>query len=138
MKSLLDVLAGRTREIALDVHRQKRGAVYFLILDGEVVYVGQTTNIEQRAYSHLNLESRWGVPKRFDRIVAMDVAIDDLDAYEGALIRLIRPRFNRRAPLHAGRDNEVLAALGLAPHHDENANAREWSASVYTPRTKAS
>lgn len=141
----LDALASHFYEVDYRTVRPRFGAVYLLVLRGEVMYVGQTTDLDTRIAWHAEQAA---MPtkerdeeivanyhcKPFDRALAMRLRVEDLDLYEGALIRALWPRYNRRAPIHSGRDNAVLAALGLAPHDDEKANARAWSKSIYTPR----
>ena len=133
MTSALGVLGTRTAELDLSLCTQREGAIYLLIANGDVVYVGQTQRLVARIGLHISGDKRTSV-KSFDTVRWFPCEIDDLDAYEGALIRFLRPRYNRRAPYRKGSDNDVLAALGLPLHADEEANEREWRASIYTPR----
>lgn len=131
---MIESILSRCHEFDLGLCRQRNSAIYFLLLDDEITYVGQTTNIDQRIYLHVNTENRWGVPKVFNRATWMAVPIEQLDAYEGALIRALRPSCNRRAPAYRGGDNEILIALGMEPHIDEAAAAKSWGDLVYAPR----
>lgn len=133
MTSPVSVLARLCREIKIDPPA-RHGSIYFLVDGDAIVYVGQTTNIDLRISAHVNIVPRDGAVKLFTRALAMDVAIEHLDAYEGALIRRLWPRYNLRAPAHSGGDNAILIALGLEPHDDEAIAARRWSEHVYRPR----
>lgn len=140
--TLLDALSVRCTEFPITQTRPRRPGVYFLILDGAIVYIGASTDIESRIAGHVRAMQPldgWGkrrrVPrtrrrgkqlKRFDRVIWLAVDESDLFAFEGALIRAIRPAGNRSAPMWTGRDNEVLTKLGLAIHADERAVAADW------------
>lgn len=136
--SPLEAIAARAHEYDL-AHRRKRiSAIYFLVDNGEIVYVGQTEDLELRVEWHIKFSSKktkriWTGRrlknkefKRFDRMFWIGVRSRDLDAYEGALIRALKPRYNRQSPSHVGRDNEILAKLGLPIHEDEQAAAIAW------------
>lgn len=64
-----------------------QSAIYFLLFQSEVVYIGQSVNPCSRIQDH-------AFNKEFDeaRIVPMDKSI--LLNIEGALIRLLKPKFN--------------------------------------------
>lgn len=64
-------------------------AVYFLICRGEVVYVGQSTNLASRIGGHGD--------KEFDQVVFLPVGRSRLDAVENEWIEKLRPRYNRTA-----------------------------------------
>jgi hypothetical protein len=51
----------------------------------------------------------------WDRAVWLPLDESDLDAYEGALIRRLTPRYNTSAPSDAARDAEICELLGLPP-----------------------
>lgn len=91
----------------------RTGSVYVLISNDEIIYVGQTTHLQQRLWMH-RVGTKQAPAKQFDRAFAIDVAIEDLDAYEGALIRRFNPPLSWTAPADESRDAEVLAAMGLA------------------------
>lgn len=137
MTSPLAAIAGHLNELDLGVCRERRGAVYLLVRSNEIVYVGQTANLVPRIGLHLHGDRRSSV-KKFDRVFWFACALKDLDAYEGALIRSLRPKYNLRAPTWKGRDNEILSALGLPPVADEKANADEWRRASYRPFGPAS
>lgn len=137
MTSPIEILSAQSVELRLNESRRIRAFVYFLISGGEIVYIGETTNIEARIEHHLSRTSehnrRRGF-KEFDRAFYLEVPSAEALAYEGALIRALRPRYNGRAGRHRGRDNEILISLGLTPHVDERANARDYARSRYRPR----
>lgn len=133
MTSPRDILTAQTAELDLSLCTERQGVIYLLIADGEIVYVGQSERLVARIGLHISGDRRTPM-KRFDTVRWFPCAVDDLDAYEGALIRLLRPRHNRRAPYWKGRDNEVLAALGLPVHDDERANNAAWKAFARVPR----
>lgn len=66
-------------------------AVYFLMRDYEVVYVGQTADLAARVKSHRKDKS-----KLFDAVRYIVVEIDQLDAVEKQLINTLNPRLNSR------------------------------------------
>lgn len=110
----LDVIATRCREVDLGgLTRPRPTGVYLLILDGIVVYVGQSTDVEMRIALHLKEDT-----KVFDRAIWIELDRSELDAYEGALIRVFDPRYSYGAPVDIGRDDEVLAKLGLTTDED--------------------
>lgn len=65
--------------------------VYFLVADGEVVYVGQSGNAISRAGSHLGT-------KTYDSGWFMRVAPSDLLLVEGEFIRALKPKYNYTKP----------------------------------------
>lgn len=62
--------------------------VYFLIREGAVVYIGQTSAIHQRMSAHVN------DGKIFDRVLAVRVQPDRLDIAESTLIERFAPVLN--------------------------------------------
>lgn len=125
----LEALEQRFAELDLKAVRPRKQGVYLLVADGEIIYVGQTTVLESRVVIHRTVtKCRPQDTKRFDRVLWLDLSDDDLDDYEGALIRALRPRFCKRAPAHAGHDNDVLGALGLPLHDDEPKVVERWLA----------
>ncbi len=105
-----------------------KSGVYLLVAGDEIVYVGSSSDIEPRIFGHrtdrrsVNVMGR----KAFDRALWLALPAAVLDAYEGAFIRSLRPRYNRNAPRWCGNDNEILEGFGLKPHQDEQANSFEW------------
>lgn len=126
----VEALAWRFAE--LDVSRllrpDLRAFVYFLSHGDEVVYVGQTSDVMERVRLHLQ-DERVSGPKAFDRVFFLEVDALDLDAYEGALIRALNPRYCQRAPKDVGRDEEVLALFGL--ERDETGAFAARSTALY-------
>ena len=115
--------------------------MYFLILNDEIVYIGSSRDIESRIENHCRHAPRGRPKKTFTSAVWIELRSCDLKAYEGALIRALRPRYNESAPVHLDRDNEVLIRLGLTPHIDERVAAIEFAiarrAAVRTRRSAA-
>lgn len=109
-----------------------KSGVYLLVDAADIVYVGSSTDLDSRLYDH-TLDRRTSKPhdaKRWDRALWLPLPVRVHGYYEGALIRGLRPRYNRGAPRHVGWDNEILDGLGLPTHDDESAAAQEWSASL--------
>jgi hypothetical protein len=114
----IDVLAARFDELDLARLRpEPKPFIYFLAYDDEIVYVGQTLDVQARVRIHLQ-DKRICGPKEFNRVFFVEVDESDLDAYEGALIRALNPKYSLRAPRDRGRDDEVLAIFGI----DRDAN----------------
>lgn len=106
--------------------------VYFLLLNEELVYIGQSGDIPARIAGHLAQRdkpvTRVGWPqkgdkpnrycKEFDRALWIEVPLVDLNAYEGAFIRALAPPLNFSAPTDVGRDVEILNTFGLSLNDD--------------------
>lgn len=94
--------------------------IYFMVLHGEVAYIGQSANIPARIGQHIYNNRRYlknGFPEHvrpFDRVIWLELPDGELNAYGGALIRHFEPAYNRTAPKDDARDPEILLALGLA------------------------
>lgn len=67
--------------------------IYFLILDGEIVYVGQSIDCTGRLSDHAK-----DMGKPFDSIYIIDAEADELNHLEGYYIRLFRPIYNAMVP----------------------------------------
>lgn len=81
--------------------------VYFLVRDGRIVYVGQSTNPMGRLAQHV------GNPyKNFDRVFMVPIPREHLTAVENALIRMLQPAYN-----YSQRRPEILHATG---EHEAN------------------
>jgi len=80
--------------------------IYFLVHNGEIVYIGQSRNIAQRIWGHEG-EKR----KTWDRVFFLRVPDYDLDAIEGTLLRCLKPSGNART-VHGN----VCVALGSRAH----------------------
>lgn len=76
-------------------------AIYFLCKANEVVYVGQSIGIASRLAQHRRV-------KDFDRAFFLPVPRAELDAVEGAFIRLLKPKLNGAGPRDTGQDEAVL------------------------------
>ena len=95
-------------------HYNMTPAVYFLVEEDKVVYIGQSTNPASRVAAH---EST----KIFDRVFVLPVPRSALNGVEGALIRLLQPKLNGgernqknkglQAPGNPADDEDYLAAF---------------------------
>lgn len=125
LPALPETLARRLVEVPLP---PPLPGVYLLLAGEEVVYVGQSAFVEQRVAHH------WQVMPRgsFDRALVLAVPREDLDAFEGALIRALRPKFNKRGPRPSAREMSILIDLGL-PLHQPHVARREILVANYKP-----
>ena len=86
--------------------------VYKLVLHGEIVYIGQSTNIIQRVYSH-----RLDKEKDFNEVIIEEIPANDyMNLTEFKQIVKHKPKLNKDLPpidfsLRTGRVNEVLLCL---------------------------
>lgn len=64
--------------------------VYFLVLDREVVYVGQSVSVPSRLVQHRK-------DKKFDRVYVLPCAQSELNEVEAAFIRILKPSLNGNA-----------------------------------------
>ena len=80
--------------------------VYFLCLEDEAVYVGQSVNVHARVPMHTD--------KEFNRAFFLPVPRSDLTAVEGAFIRLLRPRYNKAVGSLTPSDVATARRYGLA------------------------
>ncbi len=62
--------------------------IYLLICNHEVVYIGQTLNVESRLKAHK-------IDKVFDRYHFFKCDVDKLNFFEEELIDRFRPKYNR-------------------------------------------
>jgi hypothetical protein len=116
MRSLLAQMA----EVDLAPLLDQRKFIYVLVLGDEIVYVGQTGNVLQRCLAHRSGATYANgrvmcAVKEFDRAFQIEVAVGDVDAYEGALIRRFNPRYCGASRADESRDVEILARFGLEP-----------------------
>lgn len=65
--------------------------IYFLILDKEVVYIGQSININSRVASHFGVYE-------FDSYSFIECPVSDLDLVESIYIQAYLPPLNGRTP----------------------------------------
>lgn len=81
--------------------------IYFLVKNGEVVYVGQSVNPGFRIATHM-ADDR----KDFDSAFLVPVPASRLNDVEGAMIRLLRPRLN--GGKRAGTPGQYWTAPGMS------------------------
>lgn len=96
----------------VDLSPRDRAGVYLLLLGDEVVYVGASKDVEFRIGQHL-VAASIDPDRRFDGAMAIPLPIAVHGAYEGALIRALRPRYNGAAPANREHDAEILEGLDL-------------------------
>jgi hypothetical protein len=82
--------------------------VYFLLLDDEIVYIGQSVDCFQRVSTHARDES-----KTFNRACYVSVPKEELDDIESVLIALFKPVHNSRGVTNHA--DESLALFNMAP-----------------------
>lgn len=85
--STIDVPFSEPKELVI---APKVCGIYLLILGGEVVYVGQSTDIVGRINCHVEQRE-----KAFDKVVYIECAEPDLNRIEHILTTTISPRHNR-------------------------------------------
>lgn len=94
---------GERRELVnvpIEEQRERIVGVYFLVRQGCVVYVGQSTNVLLRISQHVDESRRectwWGrsEPKLFDSVCYVSCGISDLCRLERAFIIELRPEYN--------------------------------------------
>lgn len=116
--SLADVLLAGTQEIEIRDYPIVSG-VYFLMLAGTVVYVGQSRNVHQRIMGHqanykvsrhrANKEPsqfksrRDSLAYEFDEARYIEVDVGSLDEYEQRAIAAFGPKHNSDASINACR-----------------------------------
>lgn len=150
----MTIAASLARWREVDINRRQPG-VYLLMLDARVVYVGQSVDVETRLAIHMlnrvrplvgaamgkrartQKRGRSGKQKQFDRAFWFPVELEDLNAYEGALIRNFDPILNTNAPSDVGRDDEILALLGLLPDETVRRRFAERKTSRYVAAARA-
>jgi hypothetical protein len=90
------LLAGLPLEELPAIHWDYPPCIYFLLDEGQVVYVGKTVGLVARIGQHLR-PNRWdpSVRKRFQRVLYIPCSETLLDRVEGALIKILNPRDNR-------------------------------------------
>lgn len=98
----------------------QRVGIYLLVSDGEIVYVGSSTDVDTRIATHYR-EARLAdqeTRKVFDRALWYPRPESVLAHYEGALIRALRPKYNARAPRGGVHDAEIIDGFDLAMPDD--------------------
>jgi excinuclease UvrABC nuclease subunit len=78
-----DIVAG-----AIAYPRRMCG-IYFLVDDGEIVYVGQAVDLRRRLVEHYELGA-----KPFDSYFFLPTNESDLDAVEAHYIHALKPKYN--------------------------------------------
>jgi len=68
--------------------------IYFLIQNNEIVYIGQSVNIEARVGQHWNENA-----KSFSRVAFILCAKEDLNNMESLYIDYIKPKYNGNIPI---------------------------------------
>lgn len=131
MRNIAEELAGMG---AVDCSCLIRPAIYFLLHEGAVVYIGQSRMPIQRIYAH---RSSWGKKKAdewrrmgrkavkaviFDEVHLLRTTIENLDEVEQEMIQRYRPRYNVHhnrgvaiPPELAALVAELCAPLSQAP-----------------------
>lgn len=115
-----------------------RPAVYALVRDGVVVYIGQASKAAiARIEAH---RSNWGrkrVPAwmpvslrgvLFDQVFVMPVRVEQLDAVEAAMINLYKPRYNIKI-----KTPEPVAIAHLFTMPGASAHSPEFTIPVPAP-----
>lgn len=114
---------------AMSTTNIKQAGVYFLLLEGRVVYVGKSQNVLGRAVFHLpQVRRKRPRDKEFDAFAYILCDPADLDALESIYIHALKPPLNgglqpgptRRAPLSI----EGLMLLSVINNRRKNAEAR--------------
>ena len=77
--------------------------VYLLMLDGDVVYVGQSTDIHCRISAHIQ-ENK----KEFDEIKYLEYPKEELDAMEKYIIARFHPKYNINHNMFAYKYKDFL------------------------------
>lgn len=62
--------------------------VYFLLLNNEIIYIGQTTNLKKRL-------TQWNSKREFDDYRIFECPVKKLNGYEKYCIQLLRPILNK-------------------------------------------
>lgn len=83
--------------------------VYFLISEGEIVYVGRSINVPSRVNAHLKKGKI-----KFDAWRMIHCKIEELDDIESSYIMLIRPPLNRDDASLAARNESKLPGVARA------------------------
>ena len=95
LSSIADITEDRPPDsiIGIDGIQQLRYrklcGIYFLVSNNEVVYVGQSKNIDARIYSHKKEQL-----KEFENVFILTVPSRDLDHVEINFIKILKPKYN--------------------------------------------
>lgn len=102
-----DHLLSRKAVIERSKPIDKISGVYFLIQDDEIVYVGQSKDVDSRILAH-------SADKVFTRSYVLKAREEDLLWLEGMYIQKFRPKYNLALPyiyFDARKDSERLKAI---------------------------
>jgi len=83
---------------AAHINTLSKACIYFLLYEGEVVYVGQSTSVYARLQAH-RIDPR----KKWDAYVIHEVDAKDMDAIELHYYEQLRPRYNKAIPVPPNR-----------------------------------
>jgi len=78
-----DIISG-----SLQLHDAKSCFVYFLIMDGDIVYIGKSVSFNNRIKDHI----RTGMV--FDSVFLLHISESELDEIERVYIEAYKPRYN--------------------------------------------
>ena len=74
--------------------------VYFLFLNGEIIYIGHSQNIRKRISGHEIVRKYHSGETGFDvECVYAELPIDEAQSVERKMIRLVKPRYNERGKI---------------------------------------
>lgn len=90
-ESFVKKLNEKANEFSIKVDNSKSCFVYLLLLNDEVVYVGQTTQGLARPFSHIN-------SKEFDEVRVIGCQTESLNMVEAAMIAYHKPYYNNSIP----------------------------------------
>lgn len=92
--------------ITTDYQINTKGIVYFLIMNTDIVYVGQTVQeLGCRIESHKKFYAG-----KFNKVKYMEVPIEIISVIEASFIKLYSPKYNKGVPLVLSLD-EAKAAI---------------------------
>lgn len=118
IKSVMGVAAGCPTPVE---PIPNRSGIYFLLWKGKVVYVGQSVHVDWRVTTHYGERT-----KQFDSAFFLPFRESELNHFEDAFIRAIKPKYNaarQKAPTisQPTRDSDsVDAAVRFLTHTDED------------------
>lgn len=101
--------------------------IYFLFLDEELVYIGQSLNVHARVGHHYR-DSR----KTFNRWTFIPAKREDLDRHERRLIRRFKPRLNT-THVNPAKPRPVYAPVPKAPRRIELTREQQEAIMFKTP-----
>lgn len=106
IKAPVDLLALKgIRKLRIDFMNTNSG-IYFLCMNNEIVYIGQSVNVTSRVAQHLGEKQKY-----FNNSFFINCPIDKLDEMEFALIARYKPKYNRRYKKDVHINDKVLMQL---------------------------